>query len=180
MGLTDFKQRRPYLVTAPVMVNMYILIKVHKKNFPGRAYVSQIDDPSYYICKELTNILNPLDEKGESFLRDTYHFKESIRDVEVQDRDLIGTLDIVGMFPNIPVAKTLEVTREELENDETLSGRTKWKIDDIMKLLEISIETYFKTIDGKIYYQRDGLPIGKSISKPLAGICMHWFEKNFV
>ena len=61
--------------------------------------------------------------------------------MEVQDRDLIGTLDIVGMFPNIPVAKTLEVTREELENDETLSGRTKWKIDDIMKLLEISIET---------------------------------------
>ena len=85
----------------------------------------------------------------------------AIRDVEVQDKDLIGTLDIVGMFPNIPVAKTLEVTREELENDETLSGRTKWKIDDIMKLLEISIETYFKTIDGKIYYQRDGLPIGK-------------------
>ena len=78
------------------------------------------------------------------------------------------------------MAKTLEVTREELENDETLSGRTKWKIDDIMKLLEISIETYFKTIDGKIYYQRDGLPIGKSISKPLAGIYMHWFEKNFV
>ena len=70
--------------------------------------------------------------------------------MEVQDGDLIGTLDVVGMFPNIPVAKTLEVTREELENDETLSGRTKWKIDDIMKLLEISIETYFKTIDGKI------------------------------
>ena len=47
-----------------------------------------------------------------------------------------------------------------------------------MKLLEISIETYFKTIDGKIYFQRDGLPIGKSISKPLAGIYMHWFEEN--
>ena len=28
----------------------------------------------------------------------------ALRDVEVQDRDLIGTLDIVGMFPNIPVA----------------------------------------------------------------------------
>ena len=48
----------------------------------------------------------------------------------------------------------------ELENDETLSGRTKWKVEDIMKLLHISIETYFKTIDGKIYFQRDGLPIG--------------------
>ena len=57
--------------------------------------------------------------------------------------------------------KALEVVREELKNDETLSGRTKWKVDDIMKLLQISIETYFKTLDGKIYFQRDGLPIGK-------------------
>ena len=43
-------------------------------------------------------------------------------------------------------------------------------VNNIMKLLEISVETYFKTIVGKIYFQRDGLPIGKSISKPLAGI----------
>ena len=49
-----------------------------------------------------------------------------------------------------------------------------------MKLLEITIETYFKTLDGKIYFQRDGLPIGKSMSKPLAGIYMHWFEKTYV
>ena len=45
----------------------------------------------------------------------------------------------------------------------------------MMKLLhlEISIETYFKTIDGKLYFQRDELPIGKSISKPLAGIYIY-------
>ena len=53
-------------------------------------------------------------------------------------------------------------------------------MEDISKLLEISVETYFKTIDGKIYFQRDGLPIGKSISKPMAGIYMHWFEKEYV
>ena len=34
MGLTEFKDRRPFLVTAPVMANMYILIKVHKKELP--------------------------------------------------------------------------------------------------------------------------------------------------
>jgi len=70
--------------------------------------------------------------------------------------------------------------REELQKDETLKSRTDWEIDDIMKLLEISIETYFKTLDGKIHFQRDGLPIGKSISKPLAGIYMHWFERTYV
>ena len=33
-------------------------------------------------------------------------------------------------------------------------------------------------IDGKIYFQRDELSIGMSISKPLAGIYMHWFEET--
>jgi len=180
MGIEDFKEQRKYTVTGPVMASMALLIKVHKKNFPGRAYVSQIDDPSYKICKELTDILNPLDEGGLSYIRDTYHFKETINNIDLREGDRMGTLDIVGMFPNVPVKQTLQVTRDKLEKDETLSSRTKWSVEEIMKLLEISIETYFKTIDGKIYFQRDGLPIGKSISKPLAGIYMHWFEENHV
>jgi len=113
-------------------------------------------------------------------VKDTYHFKEMLSEVEVGEDDIIGSLDVVAMFPNIPVKKTLDVVKEELQNDETLTGRTDWKVEDISKLLEISVETYFKTIDGKIYFQRDGLPIGKSISKPMAGIYMHWFEKEYV
>ena len=154
MGIDGWKEQRRYTVTGPVMASMALLIKVHKKNFPGRAYCSQIDDPSYKICQELTRILNPIDEKGESFIRDTYHFKELVNNLGVQEEDLIGSLDIVGMFPNVPLKKTLEVVREELDNDDTLQLRTKWEIDDIMKLLEISIETYFKTLDRKIYFQR--------------------------
>ena len=61
-------------------------------------------------------ILNPIDEKGESFIKDTYHFKEMLTDVEMMDEYTIGSLDIVGMFPNVPVKKTLEVVREELQN----------------------------------------------------------------
>ena len=103
---------------------MALLIKVHKKNFPGRAYVSQIDDPSYKICAELTKILNPIDENGESFSKDTYHFKEMLAGVKVMDEYTIGSLDIVGMFPNVLVKKTLEVVREELQKDDTLKSRT--------------------------------------------------------
>ena len=74
----------------------------------------------------------------------------------------------------------MEVVNEEFRKDESLRLRTEWKPQDISRLLEISVETYFKTMDEKIYFQRDGLPIGKSISKPMAGIYMHWFEKKYV
>ena len=69
--------------------------------------------------------MNPIDEKGESFIKDTYNFKEMLSKIEMQHGFKMGSLDIIGMFPNIPVKKALEIVREELENDETLSGRTK-------------------------------------------------------
>ena len=124
MGLTEFKERRPLLVTAPVMTSMYILIKVHKKNFPGRAVVSQVDDPTYNICKELTRILKPISESGKSFIKNTYALKEMIKNVNLDEDCLMASLDIVGLYPSIPLKKALEVIREKLEADETLPNRT--------------------------------------------------------
>ena len=76
IGLPDYKQWRPYSVTAPVMSNMNVLIKAYKENFTERAVVSQIDDPTYQICKELTRITHPLDEAGDSCIRDLFHLKD--------------------------------------------------------------------------------------------------------
>ena len=115
MGIEEYKDQRRYTVTGPVMASMALLIKVHKKNFPGRAYVSQIDDPSYNICKVLTDIINPIDESGRSFVRDTYHFKEMLSEVEVREDDIIGSLDVVGMFPNIPVKKLWMLLRRSFK-----------------------------------------------------------------
>ena len=64
--------------------------------------------------------------------------------------------------------------------DESLADKTEWKVDDIMKLLTICLETHLKTIDGRIYTQIDGTPIGKSISGPLADIFMFWFEEEYI
>ena len=60
-----------------------------------------------------------------------------------------------------------------------LADHTDWKPDDIMKLLEICLEIYFKTIDGKIYTQLDGTSIERSISGPIVDIFMIWFEEEY-
>ena len=57
----------------------------HKDNFPGRAVVSQIGDLTYLICKELTRILNPLDETGDSFIRDSFHLKDMLKVIELMN-----------------------------------------------------------------------------------------------
>ena len=69
-------------------VHGFTVVKVHKKKFPGRACVSQIDDPSYTICKVLTDSINPIVEKGWSYMKDTYHFKELLDQVEFEENDI--------------------------------------------------------------------------------------------
>ena len=60
-------------------------------------------DPLYSICNVLTDTINPIDEKGKYFIRDTYRFKDMLQKVEVRKDDRIASLDVVGMFPNIPL-----------------------------------------------------------------------------
>ena len=94
--------------------------------------------------------------------------------------DIQASLDVIALYPSIPIEKALECTRNKLLNDESLAERTDWNADDIIKLLRICLETHFKTIDGRIFTQIDGTPIGKSISGPLVNIYMIWFEEQYI
>ena len=71
MGLKKIGERRNFMMTSPSMAHMYALIKVHKIDHPGRAVVSQIDDPSYKLCHKLTRILAPISAKSSSFIQDS-------------------------------------------------------------------------------------------------------------
>jgi len=180
IDLDDFKEKRKYLVSAPVLGHMYLLIKVHKKNFPGRAVVSQIDDPTYKICKILTDILNPIAVNGQSFVENSYDLKKTLEKIQVDKDDIQASFDVVALYPSIPIDKALDCVRERLQNDETLAARTEWKPDDIVNLLKICLETHFKTLDGRIFTQTDGTPIGKLISGPIEDIYINWFEEQYV
>ena len=180
IDLDDKKERYKYLSAAPVLANMYLLIKVHKKNFPGRAVVNQTDDPTYKICKILTDILNPLAIQSRSYIENSFELKKVLKSVAVAPDDIQASFDVRSLYPSIPIQKTLQITRERLYADDKLADRTKWNPDDIIKLLEICLETHFKTLDGRIYTQTDGTPIGKSISGPLADIYMDWFENEYI
>ena len=169
--MDDFKEERKYLliVSAPLLGHMYLLIKVHKNNFPGRAVVSQVNDPTYKVCKILTDILNPLVKNGQSYVENAADLKRFLWKLQIDNTDLQACFDVVALYPSIPIPKALDCVRRKLLEDTTLSKRTDWRPDDIMKLLEICLETHF--IIGNIYTQHDGIP-RKSISGPIADIFM--------
>ena len=69
--------------------------------------------------------------------------------MKIDEKDIQALFDVVAFYPSISVEKALYRVREKLMQDESLADRTEWKVDDIMKLLTICLETHFKTIDGQ-------------------------------
>ena len=129
-----------------------------------------MNDPTYKICKILTDILNPIAKNGQSYVENSYDLKQFLGYLNVDEYDIQASFDIVALYPSIPIPKALECVQKKLLNYTSLSERTDWKTEDIMKLLEICLEKHFKTIDERILKQIDGTPIGKSILGPIADI----------
>jgi len=182
MGLQE-KEYSKYLVTAAVIAKLSIPIKTHKPNdnYPGRPVVNQIDDPTYKVCKELQKIIHPLALKAKSYIKDSYHFKQRLKEIEIEEHFIQLSFDVRSVFPSVPVKQTLSLVQGKLQKDKTLKDRTKWKPKQITNLLQICTEeTHFMDYRGKIWTQTDGTAIGKSISGDLAAIYMEFYENEYV
>ena len=126
--MDDFKAKRKYLVSAPMLGHMYLLIKIHKKNFPGRVVVSQVNDPTYKVCKILTDILNPLATNGQSYIENSCELKIFLSKLSIDPVDIQVSFDIMALNSGIPIPKALECVRRRLLNDTTLKERTSLAI----------------------------------------------------
>ena len=159
------------------------LVTTHKPhdNFLGRPVINQICDPTYKLCKELQRIIHPLAIKAKSYIRDSRHFKQMLKDVQFEEQFIQLSFDIRSLFPSIPVKPTLSIIHKKLQNDKTLKDRTTWKPKNIVNLIQICTEeTHFKDFEGHLWTQIDGTAMGKSISGDVAGIFMESYENEFV
>ena len=78
------------------------------------------------------------------------------------------SLDIVNLFTNIPIDKTLKIVQDKLSKDNSLDERTKLPISEIMFLIKFIMDNNYFSFDNKIYQQVSGAPMGCNLSPILA------------
>ncbi|GJQ65790.1 hypothetical protein Trydic_g3914 [Trypoxylus dichotomus] len=59
---------------------VYGLPKIHKRNIPFRPIVSATSAPMYLLAKYLTTLLQPYIGEKPSYIRDSAHFVEKLRE----------------------------------------------------------------------------------------------------
>lgn len=175
---TQRKNLTPHYSKPP---HFYGLPKIHKKEIPLRPIVSSINSPCHKLAKFLLDIIKPYSGQTNSYIKNTPHFLEKLKDLNIDlNKNLLVSFDVVSLFTNVPVDKTLNILKDKLLNDQDLNTRTNLSVNTIMELLTICIKTTYFQLNDKFFQQNFGMAMGSPLSPIISNIFMEYFEENFV
>ncbi|KAJ8911005.1 hypothetical protein NQ315_011270 [Exocentrus adspersus] len=112
--------------------------------------------------------------------KNTPHFIEKLTTININSTELLVSFDVVSLFTNVPVDKTLSIVRNKLENDNNLKDRTKLNVSVFMELLTLCIKTTYFQLENDFYQQDFGMAMGSSLSPIMSNIFMEHFEETYV
>ena len=71
---------------------------------------SQMNGSTHLMSKILTEIINPLDELADFFIKSSVHLKDHLMMLTLDPDCFLGSCDATNLFPSIPVKQTLGIT----------------------------------------------------------------------
>ena len=155
----------------------YLLPKIHKKNCPGRPVISGCNTPTEKMSAFVDHQLKSLVPHIPSYLKDTNDFLTKLKEMSrFPEGAILVTIDVVGLYPNIPHNEGLEAIRK------ILNTRTNPEIptDHIVDLVELVLKNNNFVFDGKHFLQRRGTAIGTRMAPAYANLFMYDLESQLL
>ena len=100
-----------------------------------------------------------------------------IRELKLEENEVLVSFDVKSLFTNVPVDEALEVIQAKLLDDETLVERTGIPSDHVTHLLELCLRSTYFVFHGTYYQQQEGAAMGSPVSPVVANIYMEMFEE---
>ena len=161
-----------FLVKYPKFARFYLLPKIHKglHDVPGRPVISNCGFYTENISSFLDHHLQPLAQRVKSYIKDTNHFLNKIKKIgKLPEGAILCTMDVVGLYPNIPHGEGLASLYKFLETRENKQISN----DTLAELAEIVFEFDLKTFEKK-----RGTAIGTKFAPPNAILYIADLEEN--
>ena len=102
----------------PKFARIYLLPKIHKRlqNVPGRPIILNCSFYTENISSFLDYHLQPIAQKVKSYIKDTINFLNKVKKLRsLPDGAILCTMDVVGLYPNIPHGESLACLHRLLE-----------------------------------------------------------------
>lgn len=120
--------------------------------------------------------MNPLSTKHPVFVKDTYHFVDMVKNLNLPEHFFFFSMDVASLYTNIPIAAGIEcVKRIFLEHPDP-----KRPDEELLKLLDINLTRNDFMFNEEYYLQIKGTAMGKKFAPAHANIFMaHWEKEVF-
>ena len=168
-----------FLVDNPRLGRYYMLPKIHKRLFdvPGRPVISNSGYFTENISAFIDYHLQPLARQVKSYIKDTNDFLCRLKELDnLPDDFLLCTIDVVGLYPNIPHDEGLLAVKKALENREDKSVST----DSLLELTELVLKNNIFEHNERKFRQKQGTAIGTKMAPPYAILFMDDLETKML
>lgn len=161
----------------------YMLPKVHKEpkkwnppyvTPPGRPIVSDSSSESYQTAEYLEYFLGPLSNKHQSYLKDTFHFVQIIKTLQIPIDSYLFTLDIDSLYTNIDTTSGIQAVRKVFQKYPDKKRPDK----ELIELLRINLIRNDFMFNNQFYLQIRGTAMGKKFAPSYANIFMGQWEEE--
>ena len=133
---------------------------------------------SYNLSKSLSELLSPLVGKTEHHVLNSKEFTKEMRDVKLEEDEVLNSHDVVSLFTNVPIPETMDLIKDRLVGDSTLQERMLLEVTGIVELLKFCMGTTYFLFRGVIYEQVYVTAMGSPVSVVIANLFMEWFEQT--
>ena len=156
-----------------------MLPKIHKRLFdvPGRPVISNSSFYTENISKFLDFHFQPLAKQVKSFIKDTNDFLKKLSNLQnVSKETLLCTVDVVGLYPNIPHEDGLEALKSVLDDRKDKSVST----ETLLELTECVLKNNIFEHNSQVFRQLQGTAIGTKMAPSYAILFMSKLEQKLL
>ena len=158
----------------------YLLPKIHKdrdiwingKIPPGRPIVSDCNSDSYLVSAYIDSFLQPLAVKHSSYIKDTFHFLEKLKDIKPSDQSFLVTLDVESLYTNINNTEGLCAVEHMFQ----IHPDPKRSDKHISNLLKLCLENNDFEFNNEWFLQTSGTAMGKKFAPNYANLFLAKWE----
>lgn len=153
---------------------LYGLPKIHKTGNKMRPIVSNLNTPCYKLAKWLVDEVKQLPPIESFAVKNTYDFTDKIKNVVLNDDEVMISFDFCSLFPSIPIDESLNEFGKYLESV---------KVPNNQKIIYEKVartcmnHSYFKFRD-KYYRVTKDTNMGNPLSPLMAKLLMAMFERD--
>ena len=125
--------------------------KIHKPGVPIRPIVSYSDSPLYNLNKYIANILKAYVKDENNNAKNSFTFSKYIRNVPIEDDEIMVSLNVTSLYTNIPIIDTLNIIKDYVNNDDQFTRKTAIPQDKFLDLIHLVLTTTWYTLNSHIY-----------------------------